>query len=118
VVQAFVFSQHTMFDTIRAFSELTACVATATNGYCAPHFPEHMAAPKDDGYIEPSVGASTGYIACKCRSHFPQILAIGAGGEPSARGVRDFYFVYCSSSFVPSTAFFLVTHVHGILLTW
>ena len=59
-----------------------------------------------------------GYIACKCRSHFPQILAIGAGGEPSARGVRDFYFVYCSSSFVPSTAFFLVTHVHGILLTW
>jgi hypothetical protein len=45
-----------MFDTIRAFSELTACVATATNGYCAPHFPEHMVAPsKDDGYVEPSV---------------------------------------------------------------
>ena len=46
----------TMFDTIRSFSELTACVATATNGYCAPHFPEHMVAPsKDDGYVEPSV---------------------------------------------------------------
>ena len=33
------------------------CIVTATNGYCAPHFPEHMVAPsKDDGYVEPSVG--------------------------------------------------------------